>query len=170
VRTGRHRRTSFGAPQAAPTLSAPRRARRIVGGGRRLVRLGLLVLVPLLLAGCTSRTPASISGEWRGAYTCSGVLIGLTLEIGEPLGDHVPATFASYALPSNPDGPDGRFWMGGSFVGNDRLVFTAGGWLDRPDGADLLDLDGTLSADRRTYSGLVVGSADCTGFFVSRGD
>jgi hypothetical protein len=131
--------------------------------------LVLLILLPLL-AGCTSRAPASISGEWRGAYTCSGELIGLTLEIGEPLGAYVPATFSFYALPSNPDVPNGQFWLGGSFVGNDRLVFTAGGWLDRPDGVDLLDLDGTLSADRRTYAGLVVGSTDCTGFFVSRGD
>jgi hypothetical protein len=60
--------------------------------------------------------------------------------------------------------------MGGSLVGNDRLVLTAGGWLDRPPGHELLDLDGTLSADGRTYSGLVVGSTDCVGFFVSRGD
>jgi hypothetical protein len=133
--------------------------------------MGLVVLILLLLlAGCTSRAPASISGEWRGAYTCGGGLIGLTLEIGEPLGEHVPATFAFYALPSNPDVPNGRFWMGGRFVGNDRLVFTAGDWLDRPTGHDLLDLDGTLSADGRTYSGLVVGSTDCVGFFVSRGD
>jgi hypothetical protein len=130
----------------------------------------VLALVALLLAGCASPGPASISGEWRGAYTCGGGLIGLTLEIGEPLGDHVPATFSFYALPSNPDVPNGRFWMGGSFVGNDRLVLTAGGWLNRPPGHELLDLDGTLSTDRRTYSGLVAGSTDCTGFFVSRGD
>ena len=133
--------------------------------------LGLLALVSLLLlAGCTSRTPASLSGPWLGAYTCGDGLTGLTLEIGEPLGDHVPATFSFYALPSNPDVPNGRFWMGGSFVGDDRLVLTAGGWLERPPGYELLDLDGTLSEDRRTYSGLVVGSTDCTGFFVSRGD
>jgi hypothetical protein len=169
VRTERNGTTSLGAPQAAPTRAAPRRSLPLVGG-RRLLGLGLLVLVPLLLAGCSSRNAASVSGEWRGAYSCGGELIGLTLEIGEPLGEHVPATFSFHALPSNPDVPNGRFWMGGSFVGNDRLIFTAGGWLTRPPGHDLLDLDGALSTDRRTYSGLVVGSTDCTGFFVSRGD
>jgi hypothetical protein len=169
VQTGRSGRTAFGAAHTAPTRVSPRRAPRIVQDGRRLMGLGLLVLLPLLLAGCTSRAPASMSGQWLGAYNCDGGLIGLTIEIGEAIGEHVPATFSFYALPSNPDVPNGRFWMGGRFVGNDRLVLTAGGWLNRPPGYDLLDLDGTLSADRRTYSGLVVGSVDCTGFLVSKG-
>lgn len=135
---------------------------------RRLGLLGLVALVPLLLAGCSSRAPASISGQWLGAFTCGDGLTGLTLDIGAPLGEHVPATFSFYALPSNPGVPNGRFWMGGSFTGNERLVLTAGGWLQQPAGFELLDLDGTFSADRRTYSGVVVGSTDCTGFFVSK--
>ena len=170
MRPPRHVRTSFGEPPAA-LAAAGSRPRSTVTAGRRLVGLGLLALVPLLLlAGCTSRAPGSLSGQWLGTYTCGDGLIGLTLEIGEPLGDHVPAMFSFYALPSNPDVPNGRFWMGGSFTGNDRLVLTAGGWLEQPTGYELLDLDGTLSRDRQTYSGLVVGPTTCTGFFVSRGD
>jgi hypothetical protein len=142
--------------------------RRLAMTRQRLVPLGLLALVALLLAGCASRAPASISGQWLGAYTCGEGLIGLTLDIGEPLGEHVPATFSFYALPSNPGVANGRFWMGGSFTGNERLSLAAGGWLQQPPGYELLDLDGTFSADRRTYSGVVVGSADCTGFFVSK--
>jgi hypothetical protein len=64
--------------------------------------------------------------------------------------------------------PNGRFWMGGSFTGHERLVLTAGGWLQQPPVYELLDLDGTFSADQRTYSGVVVGSAECTGFFGKR--
>jgi hypothetical protein len=135
---------------------------------RRLLRLVLVLLVPLLLSACASRSPESIAGQWRGAYMCGDGLIGLTLDIGEPLGEHVPATFNFYALPSNPGVPNGAFWMGGSFSGNERLVLAAGGWLEQPPGYELLDLDGTLSADRRTYSGIIVGSPDCTGFFVSK--
>ncbi len=95
-------------------------------------------------------------------------MVGLTLDIGEAIGEHVPATFSFYALPSNPGVPNGAFWMGGRLSGNERLILMAGGWLEQPPGYDLLDLDGTLSADGRTYSGVVVGSADCTGFFVSK--
>jgi hypothetical protein len=135
---------------------------------RRLLRLVLVLLVPLLLSACASRSPESIAGQWRGAYMCGDGLIGLTLDIGEPLGEHVPATFTFYAVPSNPGVPNGSFWMGGSFSGSERLVLNAGGWLEQPTGYELLDLDGTLSADRRTYSGHVVGSPDCTGFFVSK--
>jgi hypothetical protein len=130
--------------------------------------LALLILVPLLLCGCATPPPVSISGQWLGAFTCGDGLTGLTLDIGEPLGEHVPATSSFYALPSNPGVPSGRFWMGGSLMANDRLVLQAGGWLEQTSGAEMFDLDGTLSADRRTYSGLVVGSTECTGFFVSK--
>jgi hypothetical protein len=170
VPAARHDWTRFGAPRAARASARPQRRLGVATGGRRLVGLGLLALLPLLLTSCSSRTSASLAGPWLGAYTCGDGLTGLTLEIGEPLGDHVPATFSFYALPSNPEVPSGRFWMGGRREGDDRLVLTAGGWLDRPAGYELLDLDGTLSEDRRTYSGIVVGSTDCTGFFVSRGD
>ncbi len=137
---------------------------------RRLACLGLPMLVLLLLSACSSQAPVSTSGQWLGAYTCGGDLIGLTLDLGEPLGEHVPATFSFYGLPSNPNVPSGRFWMGGTFTGSDRLVLTAGGWLEQPPGHELLDLDGTFSANRRTYSGVVLGSPDCTGFFVTRAD
>jgi hypothetical protein len=137
----------------------------------QFLKLVLSALLLLLLAAC-SRTaaPAPIAGQWLGAFTCADGLTGLSLAIGEPLGEHVPATFSFYALPSNPGVPSGSFWMGGRFEDGDRLVLTAGGWLEQPPGYELLDLDGTFSADRRTYSGFVIGPADCTGFFVSKAD
>lgn len=155
------------APPAERTLGALRPGPAMP----RLARLGLVALLPLLLVAC-SRTapPAPVAGQWQGAFTCAEGLIGLTLVIGEPLGTHVPATFSFYALPSNPAVPAGSFWMGGAFEGGDRLILSAGGWLEQPPGYELLDLDGTMSADRRTYSGVVTGSPDCTGFFVTRVD
>lgn len=153
-----------------PHRGGPSRPRTIVKSRQRLGGLALLALLPLLLPGCASQSPVSIAGQWLGAYTCSDGLTGLTLDIGEPLGEHVPATFSFYALPSNPNVPSGRFWMGGSFSDNERLVLTAGGWMEQPPGYELLDLDGTLSNDRQTYSGIVLGSTDCTGFFVSKGN
>jgi hypothetical protein len=121
-----------------------------------------------LLVGCAREAPPNLSGEWRGAYTCDQGLTGLTLTFGAPIGDHLPATLAFYPLPGSADVASGSFWMGGAFVGDERLVLTAGGWIEQPTGSELFDLDGVLSEDGRTYTGVVIGGTGCTSFFVSK--
>jgi hypothetical protein len=121
-----------------------------------------------LLVGCAREAPVDLPGEWRGAYTCGHGFAGLTLVFGDMIGDHLPATLRFYPLPSNPDAPSGSFWMGGTFDGAQRLVLTAGGWIEQPAGYESFDLDGVLSEDGRTYTGVVVGGPGCTSFFVSK--
>ena len=51
---------------------------------------------------------------------------------------------------------------------NRHLYLRAGQWIDRPSNWISCDLDGTVSADGRGYSGRVVACpADCTWFRVA---
>ena len=158
-------------PNPRAVVPRPRPARRTgheATPSRALRRLLAVTALLLLLAGCAREAPVNLSGEWRGAYTCDHGFAGLTLTFGAMIGDHLPATLGFYPLPGSSDVPSGSFWMGGTFDGRERLVFTAGGWIEQPPGYELFDLDGAMSPDGRTYSGGVIGGSGCTSFFASK--
>jgi hypothetical protein len=112
---------------------------------------------------------AVLTGSWEGEYTCAQGETGLRLTIGEPAGDTLPATFAFYPLPENPEAEEGAFEMLGSVDANDQLVFKQQKWINRPEGYFMVDIAVTspIQADVEQLSGDVLHDT-CKGFAVRR--
>ncbi|MER7177089.1 serine/threonine-protein kinase [Streptomyces mesophilus] len=115
---------------------------------------------------------SSVTGEWRGTYTCYQGKTGLTLTMSEDSGA-VTATFDFYAVDTNPDVPSGTFAMKGTYSGG-RLKLLGDHWIQQPEGylmAGLAaDVDG---ASPQTITGTVTDddgtpSDSCSTFTVAR--
>ena len=133
-----------------------------------------LILIVTFLASCTSGGSSNLdatalTGKWRGTYTCAQGLTGLTLSITGDASGTAEAIFMFYAVPQNPDVPNGSFQMRGVYGSNRSLVFTAdeSDWIENP-GYVTVDLNGTVSANLTTYSGDVSGASSCTTFSLTK--
>lgn len=138
--------------------------------------LGFLVLITALLASCTNGGGSSklgatvLNGDWKGTYTCSQGLTGLTLSLAGDKSGNVEAIFSFYEVPQNPGVPSGSFKMRGIYGTPRSLVLSANesDWIENP-GYVTVDLNGAVSANLTTYSGDVSGpGGSCTTFSLTK--
>lgn len=110
--------------------------------------------------------PASLvaAGQvWSGNYVCQGTG-SMTLRITRAAGGSVSAVneFKHHA------GKTGSFNMSGTFNAATRqLSLVAGAFIQQAPGIASVNLDGTVTADGKTYAGRVVG-AGCSSFNLHR--
>jgi len=122
------------------------------------------------LAAAASANNPGIVGDWQGTYTCRLGKIGLKLHLtqGAQLGDGgvmaMNGTFEFYPLPDNPMAPAGSYEVNGRLAA-DKIIIAGQRWIDRPRGAGMVGLNGSLSG--ATLSGKVTGGG-CTQFELKR--
>lgn len=106
-----------------------------------------------------------LNGKWIGKYECGQGETGLTLTIEGQSSGNVSAVFHFYAIPENPNVPTGRYSMEGVFTAKHLLVLNAteNAWIERPLGWGTVNIEGYVSNDFTTYSGIVIG---CKNFSV----
>ena len=126
----------------------------------------------------TSSSPAvaeGVLGTWKGTYTCSQGLTGMTLIItqGQASDGGVDAVFDFYAVPSNPSVPSGSGTMHGTYTGG-NLTLTWQAFIGTPPGGyEGTNLKGSLSGSgaAQTLGGTVTplsGGHACTTFSLTR--
>ena len=120
---------------------------------------------------CLAAAPAAaqeIAGSWRGTYTCGQGNTALTLTIAALDKERVSALFHFEAAPDNPGVPSGCFEMSGRFdARTGRLALAPGFWIARPQGYEMVGLEGQLGADGMAMSGRV-DHPTCTSFQLVR--
>ena len=111
-----------------------------------------------------------VSGDWQGTYSCRQGRIGLNLHLtqGAPLGaggvTAVSGKFEFYPLADNPMVPAGSYEVSGRLAA-DKIILGGQRWINRPRGAGMVGLKGSLSG--ASISGSVVGGG-CTQFELKR--
>lgn len=74
----------------------------------------------------------TVSGEWKGTYTCSKGITGVTVAIAQT-GNKAIADFSLYPVPENPNIPRGLAKYEGDFNSTSRSMrFSRGTWIDQP--------------------------------------
>lgn len=118
---------------------------------------------PQDLPALDSPIPFARGQIWRGQYQCSSRVADLELVIlgadnsrtasQAGSGYQVPAIF-NFSYRDN--FADGAFYTTGTYNIDDRSVrFIAGNWIERPLGYRTVNMDGRLSDDGRTFSGMI---------------
>jgi hypothetical protein len=95
---------------------------------------------------------SAVTGTWVGSYECVQGKTGLRLTISRAGANLLDATFAFYALPSNPGVPSGSYKMTGEYTGSD-VQLTQDYWIKQPSGYAMVNLDGEVRGG--TFSGSV---------------
>lgn len=138
---------------------------------------GFTLLTTVIAASCihkrSSRTSgaATLTGDWKGTYTCSQGLTGLTLSLTGDSSGNIEGIFKFYSVPENPKVKNGMFRMHGTY-GNNRflsLTSTENDWIENPSGYKTVDLKGMMSADLKIFNGDISRPKDrCSSFSLSR--
>ncbi len=136
----------------------------------RKLKASLAALAALAIA-----TPAfadTITGLWRGEYTCGQGLTAMTLAVNQNPRGGVRAVMTFYEHPKNPGVPTGCFTMAGRYdAKSGSLLLKQGRWLKQPDPFwYMIDFSGTVAKDGAHYGGKIVANDDglCTSFTVTR--
>jgi Caspase domain len=122
------------------------------------------------LAAAATNNGGVISGDWAGSYSCRQGKIGLKLHLlqGAELGGGgvmaLTGTFEFYPLTENPTAPAGSYEVSGRLAA-DKIIVNGRHWTNRPRGAGMVGLNGSLSGT--TISGKVTGGG-CTQFELKR--
>jgi outer membrane protein OmpA-like peptidoglycan-associated protein len=125
-----------------------------------------LCLAALPVRGEDART---VLGEWVGTYVCAQGLTGLTLTISEATPTSARALFHFYADPRNPGVPTGCFTMNGEYnPETGQLQLEGNEWLQRPRGYWVVNFDGEVDAEGKSFAGVVTGPRNCTRFDLAR--
>jgi hypothetical protein len=130
----------------------------------------LTLFAALAVAG--SACADTLTGLWRGEYTCGQGLTALTLAMNQNARGDVRAVMTFSAHPKNPGVPTGCFTMAGRYnARSGALTLKQGKWLKQPD-PDwyMIDFSGAVARDGAHYAGKVVFPDDglCTTFAVTR--
>jgi len=110
----------------------------------------------------------TIAGTWKGTYTCSQGLTGLTLNIVKDIGsDDVTAVFSFYADDSNPTVPSGSYSMIGVYQDDLVLNLESLSWINNVRGYNMVDLNGKFNASFSKFTGNIPYTG-CTTFSLSK--
>jgi hypothetical protein len=161
--------------KAMGAAHAARGTHALLGGGAVLAMTGAVIGNLAVTHSGPFSSPAAtptattasarFSGTWLGTYTCSQGLTGLRLTVSNTAGDTLQATFAFFAVPSNPHVPSGSFSMTGHATGKTAdLVHDH--WITQTPGYVMVDLVGTLRGDG--VLGGSVSSSGCGSFSVTK--
>jgi hypothetical protein len=128
--------------------------------------VALALLVMSLCASPMAQATTTLTGKWRGSYSCLQGHTGLLLTIENSVGGVFTGEFAFYPLEDNPKVSKGRFAIAGTFNSQSGAVAVKGvRWIEQPPNYLMVDLSGTLSGDGRSIDGKVEFSG-CTSFHV----
>lgn len=117
-------------------------------------------------AAPSAPAPGAIGGEWSGKYFCGQGVTGVQLIFSD---DGSRALFHFYAVPENPDVPEGCFTMAGFFDPNtSTLNLTAGQWLVRPHNYRTANVFGLVDADGQNFLGHLIGPPGCSIITLTR--
>jgi hypothetical protein len=122
--------------------------------------LGLFIAKP-----CAAH--ADPSGVWEGTYTCNQGKTLLQLIILPALDDR-HETFFAFKTPPGPDHVSGCFRMNSEPpVASKPIRFRQDGWISRPPGYVMVDLEGLISLQPGIMFGVVYGP-NCSVFWLNR--
>lgn len=137
------------------------------------------VLFALALAGMLSAGPASaadasfMDGVWEGGYICGQGRTFLRLTLDGDADGVVRGSFyfgsVSWEGGSNNSVPPGEFRVNGVLQDDGSLILRGVGWVDRPAGYDMINLQGAVANVDGVlrYGGTVMDSA-CQAFGVRK--
>ena len=135
----------------------------------------LTKFITTLLALFAVATPAfadTLTGLWRGQYTCGQGLTAMALALREDARGDVQAVMTFSEHPKNPGVPTGCFTLAGRFnARTGGLLLKQGKWIRQPDPYwYMIDLSGKVAGDGAHYSGAIVFPQDglCSTFTVTR--
>ena len=111
-----------------------------------------------------SAMPFADGQTWNGSYVCVQGPTGVALHISHVAGNNVDAVF-DFTVPA---APNGKYKMSGVYEPAPRhLRLNPGDWIARPKGYGPVPVDATVSADAKSYVG-VIDASGCSTFAVRR--
>lgn len=141
----------------------------LVGYGRGKVHALVDSTAPTVTS--TGSAPASsdsstvsLTGSWRGSYTCNQGKTGLILVLAGANSDLI-AAFSFYPLSEDSTSQLGKYIMKGTYSGG-TLALKGDHWLKQPDGYQMVDLTST-SVTAKQITGTVEFSG-CSTFTLAR--
>ena len=101
-----------------------------------------------LWLGLALATPAlAATTQWAGFYTCAQGATALKLTLIDDDPSRVTAVFAFGPTPANPDLPRGSYTLRGTRRGA-QVELTPDAWLERPEGYEMVGLNGGMAGTR----------------------
>jgi hypothetical protein len=136
---------------------------------RRLIATAFLAALVAVVGGGLAEARSPADGVFKGRYTCSAGLAGLTVTITSDGRGRLRALLRFYDLPQNPGVPSGTYRLTGRFVSTSRQVtLIPQRWVVQPPGYTMTGIAGVLSRDGRTISGRLTGDPGCGAIVLTR--
>ena len=130
------------------------------------------IAVALAIAGSAGSAQAQddrYAGEWTGKYVCAQGVTGMRLVVTATGAGGARAVAHFFAVPENPDVPEGCFSLTGLFdKPSGQFSLRRAHWIVRPRGYGMADLVGTVDAKGESFGGRVVGPRGCSTFSLTR--
>jgi hypothetical protein len=142
--------------------------------GRTLVLLTLAaaLLAPLPALSADPEEFTTPAGVWKGNYVCSEGGMALTLTLEASPDGALTGIFTFSPSPHNPGTSSGSYTLVGAWRANGELTLSGERWIDKPEGGQMLSLEGQAFAGEPgepvELAGQVTGVAGCTSWGVSR--
>jgi len=110
----------------------------------------------------------NISGTWKGTYTCSQGVTGLTLNLAVNAANEITAQFLFYAVAENPGVPSGSYNMTGLWTVPNLLDLAPQAWVIRPQGYLMVPVEGSMLWNQgMIYEGNIPHTG-CSGFALKK--
>ena len=120
-----------------------------------VLALGCGAAVPRARAPETPPEIAGIHERFEGSYLCPQGPTGLTLELRRLADGTATAVFHFHPLPANPDVPEGRYTLTGSWGADGAVQLAPERWLEAPKDYVMVGLTGTLDAATGRLAGTI---------------
>lgn len=134
-----------------------------------MIRIMLTAIAALTLVPFAQAQTPLITGEWEGRYICGQGVTALHLTIRKGAANAITATFSFGPVPENPEVPEGRYQMRGTYdPASRRMKLDGVKWIDEPAGYVMVGLDGHMTSSGQKISGHVPDLFNCTDFEVWR--
>jgi hypothetical protein len=131
-----------------------------------------IISVALAVAGSARSAAAQddrYAGEWTGKYVCAQGVTGMRLVVTATGAGGARAVAHFFAVPENPDVPEGCFSLTGLFDKvSGQFSLRRAHWIMRPRGYGMADLLGTVDAKGESFGGRLVGPRGCSTFSLTR--
>ena len=125
--------------------------------------------VALATAGNAAAQDSRYAGEWTGKYICGQGVTGMRLVVTATGAGGARAVAHFFAVPENPDVPEGCFSLTGLFDKmSGQFSLRHEHWIMRPRNYGMADLDGKVDEKGEDFGGRLVGPRGCTTFSLTR--
>jgi len=107
----------------------------------------------------------SVTGEWKGSYTCNQGETGLTLKISAVSNDlnNLEATFTFYPLAKNLNAKSGSYKMTGKFNKETNVIELKGTeWIEKPSNYHMVNLIAAVDLKTGKMRGNICGDFSLT--------